>query len=213
MNFEREWLYREQILDISQQLQDKGFIAGNDGNISCRLNDGNFLLTPTGIRKSRIKAEELIIANKKGEAVDGPPHVRVTTEFLMHLKIYEVRPDINAIVHAHPPTATGFALSHKSLEGNYLPEIIYFMLQPGLAPYGTPGTHKLADAVEETAKKCDAFLMENHGAVGSGINLKLAWWNLERLEHLARIIVSAKASGEPLQLSDQQLEEILALKD
>ena len=162
--------------------------------------------------KSRIKPEELLIADSDGKVVDGQPQFRITTEFLMHLKIYTIRPDINAIVHAHPPTATGFALAGQSLEGNYLPEIIYFMLQPGFAPYGTPGTHKLADAVEETAKKCDAFLMQNHGAVGTGESLKLAWWNLERLEHLAKIIVSAKAAGEPLQITDEQVQEILDLK-
>ena len=207
-----EWLLREEISDISQQLEKKGFIAGNDGNISCRLDKDHFLITPTGIRKSRIRPEELLIADKVGKVVDGQPHFRITTEFLMHLKIYSVRPDINAIVHAHPPAATGFALANETLAGNYLPEIVFFMLQPGLAPYGTPGTHKLADAVEETAKQCDAFLMENHGAVGAGESLKLAWWNLERLEHLAKIIISAKAAGKPIELSEEQVQEILALK-
>jgi L-fuculose-phosphate aldolase len=203
------WLLREELCSISAQMERKGFIAGNDGNISVRLEDGNFLITPTGVRKSDLKPEELLIADPGGEVLDGPDYLRLTSEFRMHLRIYEVRPDINAVCHAHPPTATGFALARKSLAGNYLPEIIFFMEQPGYAPYGTPGTHKLADSIEATAKQSDAFLMANHGAVGSGSNLKLAWWNLERLEHLAKIVVAAKSAGGAKEISDSQVREIL----
>ena len=206
------WLLREEIYDISQQLQEKGYIAANDGNISTRYGKSYFMITPTGIRKSEIQPEELLIVDESGKVIDGPEGLVTTSEFLMHARIYQVRPDINAIVHAHPPYATAFAILNKAMDGDYLPEIIYFMDKIGYAPYGTPGIPDLADQVESVAKKHDAFLMANHGAVGIGADLKSAWWNLERTDHMAKIIVKAQVIGEPVELSKSQVKAIKDLK-
>jgi L-fuculose-phosphate aldolase len=203
------WQLREEIHRIGQMIDDKGFIAANDGNISARVDKNLFLATPTGMRKSAIAPENLLLVNEKAEVVDGPAGLRTTTEFLMHLKVYELRPDVNAVVHAHPPTATGYALAHKSMAGMYLPEIIYFMKDPGYAPYGTPGTPELANAVAAIVREHDAFLMENHGAVGIAADLKMAWWHLERLEHLAKILVAGEILGGPKELSAQNAQKIL----
>ena len=144
----------------------KGFIAANDGDISVRYGKDYFLMTPTGIRKSDILPEHLLVIDRNGKVIDGPEGLVTSSEFRMHMKIYSLRPDINAVVHAHPPYATAFAVLNKPLDGDYLPEIIYFMGKVGYAPYGTPGTDDLADSIVESARKHDSIIMANHGALG-----------------------------------------------
>jgi len=198
---------RRQIVEIGRLAYQKGWVAANDGNISVRLGDDRILTTPTGVSKGMMDPEDLIVCDLGGKRVEG---IRDrTSEILMHTTIYEMRPDINAIVHAHPPVATGFAVAGRPLDLALLPEVIIGLGSIPLADYGLPGTPELSEALKPFIPTYDALLMANHGAVCYADDLMKAFFRMETVEHFARITLVAELLGGPRVLPRVEVEKLL----
>ena len=153
-------------------LHQRGFVAATDGNLSVRLSDNRILATPTCMSKGCMRAADLVIVDSGGRVVSGKRNV--SSEIGMHLLIYRLRPDIKGIVHAHPPTATGFAAAGVPLNQPLVCEVVIGLGSIPLAKYGTPGTNELTDALEPLIPGFDAILMSNHGVVAYGRDLEQA---------------------------------------
>lgn len=186
------------IVGVCRRLYERGLIAGPDGNVSVRLADGSILVTPSGLSKGKVTPEDLVVVDLNGAVLEG---ARPSSELRMHLRIYARRPDARAVVHAHPPAATGFAVAGESFMAPVLPEVILQMGEVPLVPYATPGTDALADALDPFLEHHDAFLLANHGATTLGTTLTEAHHRMESLEHAARILLAARAVGRVRELS------------
>jgi len=178
-----------------RQLAAGGLIAGRDGNLSVRVAPDRVLVTPCGLIKSLLGAADMVEVGLSGRKRRGRRNP--TSELDLHLRILTKRPDVGAVVHAHPPSATGFAVAGEEIPANLLPELIFLVGRVPIVPYGTPGTPQLGDQVEPYLAGHDALLLANHGAVTMGGTLDEAWIRMETLEHAARIIMAARAVGEP----------------
>jgi L-fuculose-phosphate aldolase len=198
---------RDEIVRVCRQLWERGLIAGGDGNVSTRLPDGTILVTPAGMAKQACGAADLVIVTPDGVPLEGSRPA--STEIGIHLRTYRHRPDVFAVVHAHPPVATGFALAGETLPWNALPEIAVGIGEVPLVHYETPGTAALADALEPLLQGHQAFLLANHGAVTVGSSLGVAYGRMESLEHTARIVLTARLLGRVNTLSPHQLEALL----
>ena len=195
-----------------RQLAAQGLIAGRDGNLSVRLGAGRVLVTPSGFIKSLVTPADMVEVD-----LDGKPLRRTsrkpTSELELHLRILRHRPDVHAVVHAHPPAATGFAVAGQTIPGNLLPELIFVVGPVPLVPFGMPGTPELGDRVVPYLKGHDALLLASHGAVTLGATLDEAWIRMESLEHAARIIAAARAIGEPQPLPAGVVERLKAQRE
>jgi len=192
-----------------RQLAAHGLIAGRDGNLSVRLGADRVLVTPSGFIKSLVTAADMVevdLAGKPRQKSSRKP----TSELDLHLRILRHRPDVQAVVHAHPPAATGFAVAGQAIPGNLLPELIFVVGPVPLVPFGMPGTPELGDRVVPylVGEQHRALLLANHGAVTMGKTLDEAWIRMESLEHSARIITAARAVGEPKPLTAQAVERL-----
>jgi L-fuculose-phosphate aldolase len=194
------------IVAVCHRLYERGLIAGPDGNVSARLSDGSILVTPSGMSKGIVTDEHLVVVDKEGQVLEGelPP----SSELRMHLRIYKRRADVRAVVHAHPPTATGFAVAGESFLAPVLPEVILQMGEVPLVPYATPGTDALADALDPYLDHHDALLLANHGATTLGTTLTEAHHRMESLEHAARILLAARAVGTVRELSAAEVQAL-----
>lgn len=201
------------ICDVGHRLWQLGFVAANDGNISVRLPDGNFLVTPTGVSKADLTPEMIIKMNALNEVVEPAelPGYKPTSEFKVHLRCYEARPDANAVVHAHPPTATGFAIAHIPLDDYAMPEAIMFLGSVPIAPYDTPGSQGIADSILPFLEHHDTILMENHGALTVGVDITQAYFRMETLEHYAKVSLVARQLGGAHELPRDKIEECCAI--
>jgi L-fuculose-phosphate aldolase len=202
--------FRREIVRIGRLLHDKGFIAANDGNISVRLNDFTVLATPTCMSKGMLTEEDLVTVDIRGKKLSG--FREVSSEIAMHLMIYRVRPDVSAVVHAHPPTATGFAAAGRGLDEALVSEIVISLGKVPLSDYATPGTTDLCDCIEPFVEDHDAVLMANHGVVTCGDDLLTAYMNMETVEHYAKISLVAHQLGTKCPLSDEQVEGLLKIR-
>jgi L-fuculose-phosphate aldolase len=200
---------RQQICEIGRRMHEKNFVAANDGNISVRLDANCALTTPTGVSKGFMTPESMVIVDLEGRPLStGKP----SSEILLHLFVYRERPDVQAVVHAHPLHATGFAVAGISFEACVTPEIIVTLGSIPLAPYGTPSTPKLPDTLRPYVHHHDAFLLANHGAVTVGKDLWEAYYKLERLEHYAHIIFISRQLGGERTLAQPEVQELLSLR-
>ncbi len=199
---------RAEIVGVCRRLYDRGLIAGADGNVSVRLGDGRLLVTPSGLSKGQLAPDDLVVVDPDGQHVSGN-HV-ASSEVRMHVRIYRRRPDVHAVVHAHPPTATGFAVAGEDFMAPVLPELVAQMGGVPLVPYATPGGDLLADQFEPYLLHHDAFLMANHGATTVGPTLAIAHQRMESLEHAARILLAARQVGRVNPLSDAEASVLRA---
>lgn len=193
-----------------RQLAAGGLIAGRDGNLSVRLDARRVLVTPSGCFKALAQPPDMVVVDLAGRARGRR---KPTSELDLHLRILRHRTDVHAVVHAHPPAATGFAVAGEEIPGNLLPELIFVVGRAPLVPYGTPGTPELGDRVVPFLNGHDALLLANHGAVTMGRTLDEAWIRMESLEHAARIILAARATGgRPKPLDARSVEILEALR-
>lgn len=202
----REEQCREDIVRVGRMMYERGWIAGSDGNLSVRLDGERILATPTAMCKGRMGPEDLIVCDNQGNKLSGVRES--TTEMAMHLAIYRERPDVQAVVHAHPPTATGFAVAGKPLNKGIMPELIVTLGSVPLAGYGLPGTPALVEGMLPFLGKFDALLLANHGAVAYGADLEQAYARMETIEHLARITLVAELLGGPKALPRNEVEKL-----
>jgi L-fuculose-phosphate aldolase len=198
---------RHEIVRLGGMLHGCGFVAGMDGNLSVRLDAHRILATPTSMSKGVMRPSDLVIVDMNGRKLEGQRDA--SSEIAMHQLIYRLRPDIRAVVHAHPPTATGFAASGLSLSRPLVCELIVGLGCVPLARYGTPGTSELSDALAPLVPDYDAILMANHGVVTYGEDLHRAYMKMETVEHFAKIALVAHMLGTEQPLSEQDIEKLV----
>jgi L-fuculose-phosphate aldolase len=211
MLVENESCIRQEICRIGGMLHQRGYVAACDGNISVRLGQNLVLCTPTSISKGMMQPEDLVLVDMEGQQKNGKRHP--STELGMHLLFYNLRPNIRAVVHAHPPTATGFAAAGISLEEPLVAEVVVACGQIPLARYGTPGTPDLADALKPLIPKNDALLMANHGVVTCGHDLLNAYMKMETVEHYARIALVARQLGPTRPLPADEIRKLMQVRE
>lgn len=199
--------YREEIVRYGRMLHERGFVAAMDGNLSVRLTGDRVLVTPTCLSKGAMRPADMVIVDMQGHRVSG--HRNVTSEIGMHLLIYGTRPDVQAIVHAHPPTATGFAAAGIPLTEPLVCEVVMGLGCIPLARYGTPGTSELAQTLEPYVPNYDAILMSNHGVVSYGDTLEHAYMKMETVEHFAQIALVTHLLGRQQPLKQVEIEKLL----
>jgi L-fuculose-phosphate aldolase len=205
MKSERE--LRQDIVEIGRLVYQKGWVAANDGNITIRLDENRILATPTQISKGMMLVEDLIIVDRKGTKIEG--RRECTSEIFMHCTIYNMRPDIHSVLHAHPPVATGFATAGRPLDQALLPEVIIGLGCVPLAAYGLPGTPELTEPMLPYIPKYDAMMMGNHGAVCYGEDVYKAFFKMETVEHFARIALVAELLGGAKVLPKTEVDKLL----
>ncbi len=205
-----EQKHREEIVRFGRLLHQTGLVAATDGNLSVRLEDGNILSTPTLMSKGLIEADDLVIVDPDGHKLRGPRDV--SSEIAMHLLIYRRRRDVGAVVHAHPPTATGFAAAGMALDRALCAELIVTLGSVPLASYETPGTPELAEALAPLVPDHDAILMANHGVVTYGADLLNAYMNMETVEHFAKIALVTHLLGKQQTISDQHVDKLREIR-
>ncbi len=199
--------HRQNIVEVGRMVYAKGWVAANDGNISIRLDQNRILATPTGISKGMMQPDDLIICDLNGDKIEG--RRERTTEIAMHTAVYRLRPDVQAVVHSHPPVSTGFAVAGKALNLAILPEVVIGLGCVPLAEYGLPGTPALTEGLLPYIPKYDALLMANHGAVCYGEDVFKAYFKMETLEHVARITLVAELLGGPKVLPRAEVDKLI----
>ena len=208
MSSERK--HREEIVRYGRTLHERGLVAAMDGNLSVRLKDERILVTPTCVSKGNMRAADMVVVDLEGQRVSGRRNV--TSEIGMHLLIYRLRPDVQAIVHAHPPTATGFAAAGVALTQPLVCEVVMGLGCIPLARYGTPGTSELASSLEPFVPHYDAILMSNHGVVTYGDTLESAYMKMETVEHFAQIALVTHLLGRQQPLQEVEVQKLLVAR-
>lgn len=198
-----EQLIREQICDVCNKMWQLGWVAANDGNVSVKLDDNTFLCTPTGVSKSFITPDKLIKIDKDANIIEAEGDYRPSSEIKMHLRVYQERPDVGAVVHAHPPVSTGFALAHIPLDSYSLIENAIVIGSVPITPFGVPSTNEVPEAIAPYLAEHDVLLLEYHGALAVGSDIITAFYRMESLELVAKTTFYAR-----MLLGGKQEEEI-----
>jgi len=201
---------RADIVEAGRRLYARGYVASNDGNISVRLDDRRLITTPKGVSKGFMTPDMMVITDYSGKKVSGERDP--SSELPMHLEIYRNRPDINAVVHAHPPLATGFAVAGIPLTRAVLAEVVTTLGSIPIAEYGTPSTSELPEAVRKYIKAHDGLLLANHGAVTCCKTVMSAYYKMETIEHFAKISLVARLLGREHLLSREEVERLQGLR-
>ena len=201
---------RAEIVEVGRRLHERGYVASNDGNISVRLGDERLLTTPTGVSKGFMTPDMMVMTDMRGTKLAGDR--KASSELLMHLAVYEHRREIRAVVHAHPPAATGFAVAGIPLDRAVLAEVIATLGSIPIAEYGTPSTAELADAVRKYITTYDGLLLANHGALTIARELFAAYYRMETVEHFARISLVARLLGRERVLSREEVLRLQSLR-
>jgi L-fuculose-phosphate aldolase len=203
---------RNDIVEIGRRLWQRGFVASNDGNISVRIADDRVLMTPTAVSKGFMTPDMMVITDMDGTLVSGAPGRKPSSEIKMHLVAYRLRADVKAVVHAHPPLATGFAVAGIPLDRAVLAEVVTTLGSIPIADYATPSTQELPDAVKPYVKAHDGLLLANHGALALGADLFAAYYKMETIEHFAQISLVARQLGRENLLSRDEVDRLQGLR-
>jgi L-fuculose-phosphate aldolase len=205
-----EELIRAEIVEAGRRMYARGYVASNDGNISARLDDSRLITTPKSISKGFMTPDMMVVVDYDGKKVAGDREA--SSELPMHLEIYRNRPDVNGVVHAHPPLATGFAVAGIPLTRAVLAEVITTLGSIPIAAYGTPSTAELPEAVRKYIKAHDGMLLANHGAVTCGPDVMSAYYKMETIEHFAKISLVARLLGGENLISREEVERLQGLR-
>lgn len=204
---------RRLIVEIGKRIWTRGYVAANDGNITAVLNDRELLSTPTGVSKGFMTTDMIIKVDRTGNAISHNSKYRPSSEVKMHLEVYKTRPDVKAVVHAHPPYATSFAVAGIPLNKCVLPEAIIVIGAVPLAPYGLPSTMEIPDSIRDLIQNSDAVLLQNHGTLTLGSDLLNAYHKLETLEHTANIVWKAIQLGNMNVLPERERDRLMTLRE
>jgi L-fuculose-phosphate aldolase len=202
--------HRRDICLVGRWMYERGHIVACEGNLSIRLDADRVLTTPTCINKGMMSPDDLVVMDMEGRSLAGDR--KISSEAGMHLLFYRMRADVQAVCHAHPPTATGFAAAGMGLDQALLPEIVVSLGKVPLVRYATPGTPDLSAVLEPYVPHYDALLLANHGAVTCGPDLLNAFFRLEMLEHFAKIALTARLAGQPQLLSTREVAKLMAAR-
>lgn len=203
---------KQQICHIGKRMYDSGFVAANDGNITVKLSESEIITTPTGVSKGFMTPEMLIKVDMEGNVLEGGGNWRPSSELKMHLRVYKDRPDVRAVVHAHPPHATAFAIARTPLNKPLIAEAIVTLGCVPVAEYGTPSTNEVPDAVAVYVEHFDAVLLANHGALAWGEDLITAYHKLESVEFYAKLTLLSAQLGGAHELSIDQIEKLYEIR-
>jgi L-fuculose-phosphate aldolase len=206
----RESSLRADIVEVGRRLYARGYTASNDGNISVRLGADRLLMTPKSVCKGFMTPDMMCITDLEGKKLQGDRDP--STEMLMHLEVYRQRPDVQAVVHAHPPTATGFAVAGIPLDRAVLAEVLTTLGSIPIAAYATPSTSELPEAVRQYIKAHDGMLLANHGALTAGPDLFNAYFKMETVEHFARISLVARLLGREHLIAREEVLRLQGLR-
>ncbi len=208
--FPGELQARKDIVFYSHKVHAEGLVCATDGNLSIRLDNDHVLITPSGLRKEDMYVEAPIVIDMDGEPVGDSR--RPSTEFKVHLEAYRQRPDVRAVIHAHPPKAIAFTIAEAPLETCMLPEVVVTMGDVPVAPYATPSTTALPESMRDLIRQSDTLMLARHGSVTVGKNLADAFKKLEKLEHNAQIMIYARILGGPKPFDQSELARLEGLR-
>lgn len=204
---------KELICDVCHKMWQLGWVAANDGNVSVKMDDGTFWVTPTGLSKSFITPDKLIRIDADMNVIEGAPGLKPSSETKMHMRCYQERPDVGAVVHAHPPTATGYAVANRPLDNYSMIETVIAIGSIPVTPYGTPSTYEVPEAIAPYLAEHDVLLLQNHGALTVGCDLITAYYRMETLELFAKISLNAELLGGAQEISRENIDKLLYLRE
>lgn len=207
-----EFELKKEICEIGKRIYNRGMVAANDGNISVKLNENEYLCTPTGVSKGFMTPEYICKVDRDGNVIQANRDFKPSSEIKMHMRVYKERPDVNSVVHAHPMYATGFAIAGIPLVQPIMPEAVIALGCVPIAEYGTPSTEEIPDAVSKYLPHYDAVLLENHGALTYSDSLLAAYHKMESVEFYAQLLFISQQLGGPKELSDKQVQELYELR-
>ena len=207
-----EYEIKKQICEIGQRIYNKGMVAANDGNISVKISENEFLCTPTGVSKGFMTPEFICKVDRNGKVIQANKGFKPSSEIKMHMRVYKERPDVNSVVHAHPMYATSFAIAGIPLTEPIMPEAVIALGCVPIAEYGTPSTEEIPDAVSKYVQHYDAVRLENHGALSYSDSLINAYYKMESLEFYAQLLYQSRLLGGPKRLSDAQVQRLYELR-
>ena len=201
---------KKEICEVGHIMYELGFVAANDGNISVKVGENEFYCTPTGVSKRDLTPDMIIKVDKNGNKLEG--RLNPSSEIKMHMRVYQERPDVNAVVHAHPPVATAFTIAGIDLDQYILPEAVLTIGSVPTCEYGTPSTMEIPDSLLPYIQNHDAFLLQNHGALTVGCNLMKALFVMEEVEFNAKICKNAMELGAVHEIPNDQLVKLMDLR-
>lgn len=207
-----EYEIKKQICDIGKRIYNQGMVAANDGNISVKISDNEFLCTPTGVSKGFMTPEYICKVDAKGNVIHSEGNFKPSSEIKMHMRVYKERPDVKSVVHAHPIYATSFAIAGIPLSQPIMPEAVISLGCVPIAEYGTPSTEEIPDAVSKYLQHFDAVLLENHGALTYSDSLLAAYHKMESVEFYAKLLFISKQLGGPKELSKDQVQKLYEIR-
>ena len=206
MNLEKT---KRALVDACHRVYARGFVAGYEGNLSARVSADAIIVTPARMCKGDVTAADLVLFDRAKGTPEGSR--RPTAEIEMHLMVYEERSDVGAVVHAHPPVATGFAVAGVPIPEKALPEVIVALGEIPLVPYALPGTAELAEAIRKYVKTADAFLLANHGVLTLGRSIEEAYYSMETVEQMAKSVLAARIVGSQVELTAAEIAALQRL--
>jgi len=201
---------RRELAAIGARMYARGFVAAADGNLSARAGRDRLLVTPAGSCLGELKPEEIVYVSGSGQVLSG--RQRPTSELAMHLRVYARRPDVGAVIHAHPVHATALSVAGLTLSEPVLPELVLHLGSIPTTPYATLATEEGARAIDELIAAHDALILDRHGVLTAGCDLEAAFRALERLEHGARIVLAARRAGRVLTLPAEEAAKLEAMR-
>lgn len=203
---------KDQMCDVCHKMWQLGWVAANDGNVSVKLEDGTFLATPTGISKSFITPEKIVHIDMDANIIEANGDYRPSSEIKMHLRCYKEREDVGAVLHAHPPVATGYAVANVPLDEYSMIETVIAIGSIPVTPYGTPSTYEVPDAIAPYLGEHDVVLLQNHGALSVGADLLTAYYRMETLELFAKISLNAHLLGGAKEISRPNIDKLISMR-
>ncbi|MDO4617988.1 MAG: class II aldolase/adducin family protein [Clostridia bacterium] len=210
--YKSDYEVKKEICEIGRRIYQDGFVAANDGNISVKIDDDTYFTTPTGVSKGFMTPDMICKVDGKGNPKESTGKWRPSSEFKMHLKVYQERPDVNAVVHAHPPIATSFAIAGIALDKLIMPEAIIFLGAVPIAQYGTPSTMEIPESLEPYIQDYDAILLANHGALSFGCDLNTAFFRMESTEFYAKLTYYATMLGGAQEIPCGEVKKLIDLR-
>ncbi|MBQ8636474.1 MAG: class II aldolase/adducin family protein [Clostridia bacterium] len=210
--YKSDFEIKREICEIGRRVYQNGYCAANDGNISVKVDENTFFTTPTGVSKGYMTPDMICKVDAKGNPKESTGKYRPSSEFKMHLKVYEERPDVNAVVHAHPPIATSFAIAGIALDKLIMPEAVIFLGGVPIAQYGTPSTMEIPESLDPYIQDYDAILLANHGALSFGCDLNTAFFRMESTEFYAKLTFYATLLGGAKEIPCGEVKKLIDLR-
>lgn len=202
---------KKELVMVCKMLYDRKLVSATDGNVSIKIDEDKMLVTPSGVNKGLLKEDMILTVDFNGKLIEGT--LKSSKEVGMHIKIYEDRPDIGAIIHTHPPYSTAFAVAHETIKNNLLIETLVLLGDIAMAPYGTPGTKEILDSIEGLTENYDAILLKNHGVITYGEDIIDAFNKMDALENVAKTIVMSEIVGKPQEIPQDRIDYLREMQN